>query len=776
MRCENLESCRTEIRTYCNHEPTGFPLLVDVESYDHFQQLLQDFQADTSKKVLFMSDFCRDKGLPAVQDAYGEMFSTGSYAVIGISQACMLQGRNELHEEIDRLCWHSAAGHTIILLEHCREYLEGKLGDPRLKNRILLLEDDVSPVPKISISNRVIEKDDANVQGNIKQLMAYLERLTDTTVEQQDEIEVSTGFSVYTFKKAGYAIYPSPGAYEKICKSFPEIAENTSEGNGTEEEWVWLLAQLDNQSSFHAFLDAQFGTHTQLEHWLGKWAVAREERISWLYWLAMKICPPSDPYLAFAVQKASSSKDLEQEIYLALLEKQHTDDDFTELYRARREILHNLPGNHKWGLRYCNETGRFDDAAIYYLTDQTEPERIKLLQCLERYQYSEEQLKKILETVSPDLSLYLQTYTFTSLNTKLPSKEDETFLDVLTQYFSEYKLQKATNCILSAFMEKVENFAKERPYTKLLSRAAILKNLNCQETQAYFFDAFGVEYLAYFMKRCEEYGLLAEVHIGRAELPSITSMNKEFESYFQKEVRKIDKLDEYKHRSAVYDYQKRKEPVHLFAELKLIDSVLKDVQNALVLDGMDKAVIVSDHGASRLAVIHESDIDPIRLEEKGQHSGRCCPADEDPKLPYAAYEQGFSVLANYDRFRGGRKADVEVHGGASLEEVLVPVIVLSMKPDNVSYAFVHSVIDFKAGQIVKLILFCNVPMKNPRLRVKGDFYDGTFAADAQHAEFTLDNIRRKGTYEAEIYEGDVPQGVTLPFEIRKQTHEVDFGF
>lgn len=40
----------------------------------------------------------------------------------------------------------------------------------------------------------------------------------------------------------------------------------------------------------------------------------------------------------------------------------------------------------------------------------------------------------------------------------------------------------------------------------------------------------------------------------------------------------------------------------------------------------------------------------------------------------ATEENGFWCLANYDRFKGGRKANVEVHGGASLEEVAVPIV------------------------------------------------------------------------------------------------------
>ena len=40
-------------------------------------------------------------------------------------------------------------------------------------------------------------------------------------------------------------------------------------------------------------------------------------------------------------------------------------------------------------------------------------------------------------------------------------------------------------------------------------------------------------------------------------------------------------------------------------------------------------------------------------------------------------------LPNYDRFKGSRKANVEVHGGATLEEVTVPIIEISYLNDAV---------------------------------------------------------------------------------------------
>lgn len=42
-------------------------------------------------------------------------------------------------------------------------------------------------------------------------------------------------------------------------------------------------------------------------------------------------------------------------------------------------------------------------------------------------------------------------------------------------------------------------------------------------------------------------------------------------------------------------------------------------------------------------------------------------------------DNGFIILSDYGTFHGSRPANVEVHGGASLEEIVVPVISLTLK-------------------------------------------------------------------------------------------------
>ena len=164
----------------------------------------------------------------------------------------------------------------------------------------------------------------------------------------------------------------------------------------------------------------------------------------------------------------------------------------------------------------------------------------------------------------------------------------------------------------------------------------------------------------------------------------------------------------------------------------------------------------------------------LELDEKAQHSGRCCPAEINPDIPYVAYEDGFAVLANYERFRGGRKANVEVHGGATLEEVVVPVITISRKPENIEYCFTNPIIILKQKDVATLTLYCNIPMNKPRILVNQTFYDGEFVADQKHAKFVMPELKRSREYIAEIYDGDTSLSVSLKFKIQKSMgQEVD---
>ena len=83
------------------------------------------------------------------------------------------------------------------------------------------------------------------------------------------------------------------------------------------------------------------------------------------------------------------------------------------------------------------------------------------------------------------------------------------------------------------------------------------------------------------------------------------------------------------------------------------------------------------------------------MASKGEHSGRCClVSDIDEQPPCSTKDNGFWGLANYDRFKGSRPANVEVHGGATLEEVVVPIIEITYSPDEIEVHLLDKKITF----------------------------------------------------------------------------------
>ena len=774
MYCDSVDESFKQISAYFKGESTGYPLILDTGNVGIYNEIIQRLEADKSKECNYVSDSCQKNGLPNVEACVSDVSGMGDYVLIGSSQAMMLKSENDLEEHVDSVLGQSISGHALVILCYCKRYIEKfEKRDPRIVGRTILINGEDSPLPKIVL----MREDSPNTSfemKNIKHLLSYLEKMTEMQLNEHRVIPVRTSFSKSFFSKAMYQVAESDGIYESLAKQYPEIAGATEKNYGTDEQWNWLTGKIQDRKSLSGVIYDEFGTSSNLENVLQYIDRQKEPYKYWLCWLAMKSYSTNNCYLKKVLEHSKNESDFEEHIYLELANEDFTDPDFEKLYIERKKLLERIPERLPLIARYCEKLGKHEKDAVYYLTDRSETEEFEFIRCLCIYEYTEDELYAAIKHFSSILDLYLQKFTFDGVNTKV-SESDSDLRNTLTQYFQEYKVQKITNRIHSSFEETINKFAVERPYNKLRPRSSIVSQLDKENAELFFFDALGVEYLSFIKAKCEEYGLIIEMSIGHCELPSITEKNKEFIQYFGGKYRKIDDLDELKHHSQIYDYEKRKEPVHIFRELEIIDAELRRIQSLLVQETIAKAIIVSDHGASRLAVIYEQESSSkLELDEKAQHSGRCCLAEVNPNIPCAAYEDGFAVLANYERFKGGRKANVEVHGGATLEEVVVPIITLSRKPENIEYCFTDPIIILKQKDIATLTLYCNVPMNKPRILVGQTFYDGEFVADQKHAKFVMPELKRSREYIAEIYDGDTSLSVSLKFKIQKSMgQEVD---
>lgn len=777
MRCNNTGECFEQISAYFAGKKTGYFLLVNTENYDVYQEILQRLEADSCKKCVYISENCLPNGLPDVDAAISIASGSGNYALIGLSQAQMLRSDDALAVKLDEVLSYSISGYGIVLLDHCEQALQKFMNrDVRMNRRVVLVDGEFSPLPQIKLAKTEEECIGFKPLSNIPRLLTYLERLTDMQRQNHPEITTLSSFPADMFRNAVYSVTASEGIYNALTTKYSDIAGATEKAYGTDAQWSWLASKMAGMSSFSALVCNEFGATANLSSHLSDVWESGDKKMQWLLWLSLKFFgEANNHYLTLVLGNCDNVDSFETHAYLDFADVDISHPEFERYYTERKRLLEQLPENLPLIKKYCDKLGRYQKNEVFYLTDSSTQEKYDFVRCLGLYDFTPEEIARATRSMSKPLHFYMQDFVFDAVNTKLP-ESDSSFRDDLTTYFRDYKLQKLTNRIFPEFMEKVNTYAQSpRPYNKLQPRSSIISHIDKKKVQCFFFDALGVEYLAFILAKCEEYGLVSEVAIGHCELPSITVKNKEFLQHFSEgDWRKIEDLDEIKHHSQIYDYRKCEYPLHLFEELDVIDEQLRMIQSMLVQGTLEKALIVADHGASRLAVRYGHELDSnIELDESGEHSGRCCPSDEDPNLPFAAYEDGFAVLANYERFKGGRRANVEVHGGASLEEVVVPIITLAKRPDNIELCFVNPVIALKPRVTPELVLYSNIPLSKPRLLIEGDFYDGEFVADKKHARFEIPKIKRKGNYSADVYDGEKNMSVKLEFKAQKQTREVD---
>lgn len=768
MECNTMDQCFDRIEAYCQKEITGHPLLVNTENAHDFQCLVKRMQLDGNKTCVFVHDYC-GKGLPQIDALFRDVKKKGCFVVIGLSSYVMLLGKKRAEELMARLQELSVAGHVIVLLSHMKEIRLSRMQqDQHLSYRVLLLEGDPTPLPSIYLAS---PEENSFGQLVLPNIQALLEKL-----EQYDLVGGETSFAVRTslhkevFNESMYSIRSSKGIYKELLRAFPILKGDLEESWGTKEDWERFAQEWKECLSWGVLAEKHFGIDAHFSAILEREYEQADTYETWLYWLLLKVQGASeDAYLSYALGKSRHWQDLWEHIFLSLSSLSFQMREFEKYCEGRKRLLEGQTIPATWVSEYQDAIAQKGRDAIWYLFAGTAWEEKMLFQCLADYDYTKEEVMGVLKTHFPDLFAYMKSFTFT-MHQKVP----ERLVPLLTKYFDDYKWQKLMNHLTPDFKAQVNTLAEHRVYNQFPIRSLALSQMKKENTMMYFVDALGVEYLSYISEKCKTYGLLLSIQVVHGELPSITSQNTEF---MNPGVINIKDLDEKKHESQTYNYEKQKIPLHLVAELKAIDGVLQTIRDGLLTKEMKSAIIISDHGATRLAVLNDEEYGAefIVGESKGQHSGRCCQVEEDPGIPFAAYENGYAVLANYMRFKGSRKADVEVHGGATLEETLVPLLQISLKPKDPMVEFQPALVQLRKKEVGELLLVTNFDMADPYIIVNGKIYRGKLDTHRRRVIIPLPDMKRTHDYMADIYDGDTLLKEQVAFHVKKEVAKDNLG-
>ena len=663
------------------------------------------------------------------------------------------------------------AGHAVIITYQCGAFLEQIIrNDKRLEGRVCITDGLKADLPQFVFTMKDINLDahSSVVQGVHRIASAVESGLSGVVYVETEKTKKSYPYSLYV-------IGEMKRPYEVLC-SMDSSTTLLPEALGTEEDWQYVLSEFQTHPSWEQLVSAKIGNVHSLDIAISNYLHnSNDKKWIWLYLIGVKLFGAgADWCLNTASMNASSPKEFLSNLYRCILEIDVQRPEFTGIYERRKALLNAVGNPVDEVVDFCKIVLSKERDALYYLTDNTIQEKELVFKLLNKYglDFDKATLLSVLERVYPDLYDYLLPYRFKNA--------------LLDGYFQDYKYQKVINKILPEFMAVVAQQAVNRDYNVILQpRSSVIESIDCTQAQTYFTDAMGVEYLGFIMSRCRELGLMAKVTVCRSELPSITSRNKEFWDVFSTDQRPIitfDKIDKIKHHGEEgYDYSRadRKLPIHLIRELELIDELLRKVKVNLANGNYDKAILVSDHGASRLAVIHETE-NLVEMASHGQHSGRCCPkSDVDVKPDNATDADDFWALANYDRFKGSRKANVEVHGGASLEEVVVPIIEISylssavevkLMPVDAPATFTgvpEILVSFRKKATIKI--FATQKLVDVSIEIDGHFYDAKAVDDNFYVVDAMPEIRRAKTYMVNVYACGNRIASDLPLRVKKES-------
>ena len=678
------------------------------------------------------SSFCSgDDKLPDIDGLLSYIVAAGLNAkrkklvVTGLGEYLALRGNDEASYTLSRLKDLNVGGaKVVLLLRGLVSQIAGLLTDPRFDNRRFSLVDkadcDLSftlAVPSVGLS----------ALSGFKAVLSELEN------GRCGNIAVNTAINL---DKALFTIHKISNAYEGVKFSTENFGVLRS--CGSEAFWAELLTELNKSNGSLDEVFEKYGMGGNLESDFYARIVGNDYR-NWLYFICLKYKADtlSNSYLRLALDKTNSFEDFVGNVLDAIIEIQHTDMRFSTFYQERKALVEKFRESDIANFVVNNR--KVVSESIYRLTDTTRVEREEIIVWL-----SQNGVIPQLEGIYPALAAYLKKYVF-----KCPE-----LADLLSEYFEAYKRQKLSNTLEPDFLYKVDELARSpRKFNRLPTRNEIITGLDKADTYLYWLDALGVEYLAFIEALAQKRGLSVRINIARADLPTITAINRDFFDAWQGSKEKNNELDDTKHSNeGGYNFTNNELPIHLAKELDIITAMIDKAATVLALRNCKRFLIVSDHGASRLAVLRCKD-EQYETDTQGEHSGRCCKLFKPYDLSFAAEENGYLVLADYGRFKGSRAANVEVHGGASLEEVVIPIIELSLKDGSVTVKLINDIatVDFRAG--TKIMLFFNSPVQDVSVILNGKRHPAS-QIDANHYTVKLPDTTRAGEYPADVYAGD----------------------
>lgn len=478
-----------------------------------------------------------------------------------------------------------------------------------------------------------------------------------------------------------------------------------------------------------------------------------DERKRWLVWLWSKAKSNPDSYLYHVIEKSNSVSDFIDNVIMAIFSLPKS----LSFSMERKELLKLLGVtvmSPEFWKQYDELSSPLERIAV--LTDLSVTEREKLVSSAGELlsSHSTALWWDYLEVAFPKLTWYLG----------FPSTDDE-FADA---YFFAYNRCRLIDRADDSLHDLIDKWASEQLLWNYQGRSDIVAKQRSNGSKILWVDAMGAEWLGLLIKLLTMDGEVeCEVMLARANIPTVTDANKEWE----KDEEVIRDLDDIAHHYA-YTF-----PQSFLKEMEFIDKLAIKVQE--LLSQFSVVVVTSDHGLSRFAAISKERVDPPQgttVDSRGRFA-----ALQDDVISENYDANTLWVLVNnviclltHCRFKGCMASPGEVHGGAAPEECLSPVIAVRKAGVEAPLKFelIAETIKLNPRGEGVIAVRCNRAIRNLKLQVAGSRLRGQ-EAEALTWEFKLKDWKA-GKYTGTLY-GPNGRVEKITFEAVKGFIQDDLG-
>ena len=501
-----------------------------------------------------------------------------------------------------------------------------------------------------------------SIPPDVQSFCSYLKKYENETLgEHEIKIAVQSRGDYLAGMHDGIMQVTTLGEYLRIFHGV--TSKNLSEGT---LQWIFSLIQNNQTSAVEKIAAEHFSIHDDIcTNILYKFSKCSTEEREAFLWVAGKYAPAGS-YLKRVIDIPEYTVNKFIQHYVTSAKNFISEKNVASMVNERKKAIRELNKSD-----YRVHISSFIDACrgintrlvAAWLNVETEEEKEELLRRLGLDSIPDE--RRAIEKAYPEVEAYLNT----------SSVFEEPVLDA---YFKEYRLLKIAGRTTEEFGAQARN-VKIPAGTK--SRDVLIQALrHDQGTALLVVDAMGAEYLPMLTALAQRAGLgIRSVNIGSANLPTTTKFNP-IEWPEERKLLPIKQLDNIGHAGAEAHVTLPPE-TSLRAELDVMSEVII-ATISLGLKQFERVLVTADHGASRLAVCawQQGLAQTLKVSAKAEvldwrymyklKDEEQCPSELEETL-----DGKFWVVRGYNRLPKSGGKIFELHGGATLEECLVPVIV-----------------------------------------------------------------------------------------------------